>query len=88
MGVYKLMEGKEMNGRGVWKCKGWVLSGFMYFHTPLPFISLPSTRFMYYTRNKQWIISREEDMEAGKARGWMYVASTALHPTRSPRRGR
>jgi hypothetical protein len=31
MGMYELMEGKEVNGRGVWECKGWVHSTFMYY---------------------------------------------------------
>jgi hypothetical protein len=62
MGVYELMEGKEVNGRGVWQMAG------------------GQKHFMYYGRNKEWWISKREDMEAGKASGWMHVASTALTP--------
>ena len=36
--------------------------------------------FMYYGSTKKWFISDREDMEAGKASGWMRVASTALTP--------
>jgi hypothetical protein len=63
MGMYELMEGKEVNGRGVWQIaggKGW---------------------FMYYGSTKEWYISgKRAKMEAGKASGWMRVASTALTP--------
>jgi hypothetical protein len=30
-GVYKLEEGNEVNGRGVWKCAGYVSTVFMYY---------------------------------------------------------
>jgi hypothetical protein len=36
--------------------------------------------FMYYASNNQWFIGTRENMEAGKAVGWMYVSSTALTP--------
>jgi hypothetical protein len=62
MGVYELMEGKEVNGRGVWQITG----GQEYF--------------MYYSFYKRWYISDRADMEAGKAAGWMRVASSALTP--------
>jgi hypothetical protein len=62
MGVYELVEGKEVNGRGVWQMAG------------------GKEWFVYYGRNKEWWISDRENMEAGKADGWMYVASTTLTP--------
>jgi hypothetical protein len=62
MGMYELMEGKEVNGRGVWQMTG----GQEYF--------------MYYGSNKEWNINDRASMEAGKAEGWMMVASTALTP--------
>jgi hypothetical protein len=44
---------------------------------------------MYYGSNKEWFIGGRARIEAGKASGWMRVASTSLTPaTRSPRRGR
>jgi hypothetical protein len=61
MGVYELVEGKEVNGRGVWQMAG----GKEYF--------------LYYA-SKQWIMSHRASMEAGKASGWLSVASTALTP--------
>jgi hypothetical protein len=64
MGVYELVEGKEVNGRGVWKCAGYVRTTFMY----------------YASSDKWWFISDREDMEAGEAAGWLYVNSTALTP--------
>jgi hypothetical protein len=36
--------------------------------------------FMYYGSNNEWWICDREHMEAGKAGGWMMVASTALTP--------
>jgi hypothetical protein len=36
--------------------------------------------FMYYASNNEWYIIHRENMEAGKAWGWMRVASTALTP--------
>jgi hypothetical protein len=62
IGMYELMEGKEVNGRGVWQMAG----GQEYS--------------MYYASNKEQYISNREDMEAGKAAGWMKVASTAHTP--------
>ena len=60
MGMYELMEGKEVHGRGVWQ--------------------MGQEVFMYYSSNKEWMISHRAAMEAGEASGWMYVASTALTP--------
>jgi hypothetical protein len=62
MGVYELVEGKEVNGRGVWQMAG------------------GQEHFMYYGSNKEWIISDRASMEAGKAAGWLHVASIALTP--------
>jgi hypothetical protein len=69
MGMYELVEGKEVNGRGVWQMTG----GHEYF--------------MYYAkRNKSddkrwhWYINDRAKMEAGKAGGFVNVASTALTP--------
>ena len=62
MGMYELMEGKEVNGRGVWQMAG------------------GQEVFMYYASTKEWWIGGRENMEAGKAAGWMGVASTALTP--------
>jgi hypothetical protein len=70
MGMYELMEGKEVNGRGVWRMAGgkkW----FMYYG------SKPGA---FYGSIKEWVISDRADMEAGNYGGWMYVASTALTP--------
>jgi uncharacterized protein YuzB (UPF0349 family) len=64
MGMYKLMEGKVVKGRGVWQHQG----GIKFF--------------MYYT-SMSWWISRKEDMEAGKAAGWITVESSALTPDRA-----
>jgi hypothetical protein len=67
MGVYELMAGKEVNGRGVWQMAGGV-EGFMYY-------SLGTSSGKWH-----WLISGRTSMEAGKAKGWMSVASTALAP--------
>jgi hypothetical protein len=64
MGVYELMEGKEVNGRGVWEMKG----------------GKKWERFVYYASNKEWWVGNRASMEAGKALGWLKVASTALAP--------
>ena len=62
MGMYELMEGKEVNGRGVWQAAG------------------GQELFMYYASTKEWWIGGRASMEAGKASGWMNVASAALTP--------
>jgi hypothetical protein len=64
MGVYELMEGKEVNGRGVWQLTG----GEEYVW------------FVYYNSKKQWTISDWPNMEVGKATGRLSVASTAFTP--------
>jgi hypothetical protein len=70
MGVYVLVEGKEMNGRGVWQMAGGQ-EFFMYYG---------SSKGLIYGSYKQWWISDRARMEAGKGAGWMSVASTALTP--------
>jgi hypothetical protein len=62
MGAYALVEGKEVNGRGVWQLAG------------------GKEVFIHYASTKQWWISNRADMEAGKARGYIRVASPALAP--------
>jgi hypothetical protein len=71
MGVYELVEGKEVNARGVWKLTS-------------------KEEFMWYAQRQKdddkrwhWWISDRESMEAGKAEGWMNVASTALTPDKT-----
>jgi hypothetical protein len=68
MGVYELMEGKEVNGRGVWQMAVWQMA------------EGEEELFMYYSSDKQWWISGRASMEAGKASGYMKVASAALTP--------
>jgi hypothetical protein len=70
MGVYTLVEGKEVNARGVWQQHQRV-----HAHQEVQAIA-----FMYYGSNKDWFIGDRADMEAGKAAGWMKVASTAPTP--------
>jgi hypothetical protein len=38
--------------------------------------------FMYYGSSNGWYIYDREHMEAGKAEGWVIVASTALTPVK------
>jgi hypothetical protein len=64
IGVYELVEEKEVNARGVWKATGKVLEWFMY----------------YGSNKQWVICTGRDTMEAGEAAGWMYVASTALTP--------
>jgi hypothetical protein len=67
MGVYELVEEECVNGRGVWAKE-------------------QEGCFLFYAQQdnpvKQWhwFISDREDMEAGRAAGWMKVASTVLLP--------
>ena len=70
MGVYELMEGKVVNGRGVWQMAG----GQKYF---MYYGSRPGN---FFGSIMQWGISDRADMEAGKAAVLLYVASTALTP--------
>jgi hypothetical protein len=74
MGVYELMEGKEVNGRGVWQMEGGVESGMYMF-------------FMYYAKRDtpddkrwHWWIGGRAGMEAGEGVGGVKVASSALTP--------
>jgi hypothetical protein len=70
MGVYKLVEGKELNGRGVWQMAGgqkmageWEVS-----------------MFNGSSSSKEWYIVGSNRAEAGKAAEWMKVTSTAITP--------
>jgi hypothetical protein len=70
MGVYELVEGKEVNGRGVWRKEGERgVTG--------------DTAFIYYNKSKMWFIHDRASMELGKATGWMYISSDALTPDRA-----
>jgi hypothetical protein len=65
MGVYTLVEGKCVNGRGVWTKKE---------------EDMEQQRYLYYTKSNKWGVGDRISMEVGEARGWMKVASTALTP--------
>jgi hypothetical protein len=65
MGMYELLEGKAVHGRGVWQLCG-ERNRFLYFSRNA-FEGL-------------WCISNMECMEAGKAAGWIIVKSSALTP--------
>jgi hypothetical protein len=69
MGVYELMEGMEVNGRGVWQAAGGE-ENFMYY----------AKRNTPDDKRWHWFVSDRKYMEAGKGAGWMKVASTALTP--------
>jgi hypothetical protein len=66
MGMYELVEGKVVNGRGVWQLQG-NIDSFLYF----------SRRNIM-----EWVISNRREMEAGEAVGWLRVTSRALTPDR------
>ena len=74
MGLYELIEGKVVNGRGVWQYRG--------TSTMNTSMSSPRRcqRFLYYVSTRKWRLSDREDMEEGKARGYLRVASSALTP--------
>jgi hypothetical protein len=62
MGAYVLMEGEVVNGRCVWKREGKGMDAYMY----------------YAASYGEWYVSRhKEDMEAGRPRGGLRVASDA-----------
>jgi hypothetical protein len=67
MGMYELMEGKEVNGRGVWQMAGGV-ENFMYY----------AKRDKPDDKRWHWFVCDRESMEAGEGVGWMKVASAAL----------
>jgi hypothetical protein len=69
MGVYELVEGKEVNGRGVWQMAGGV-EYFMFY----------AKRDKPDDKRWHWFVSGRANMEAGKAVGVMKVASSALTP--------
>jgi hypothetical protein len=71
MHVYELIEGKEVNGRGVWRTRGSCTR--LYYENA----------FLYYSSTSSWCISDEDDMEEGKSSGWMTVRSTALTPDKA-----
>jgi hypothetical protein len=69
-GVYELVEGKEVNGRGVFQ----ILGGeevFMYYAKR----NTPDDKRWHW-----WISYGRENMEAGEAAGVLKVASAALTP--------
>jgi hypothetical protein len=67
MGVYELVDGKEVNGRGVWQQKGgW--DGH--------------DRFIYYSSTNEWYANDKNAMDVGLASGSLKVASSALTPNK------
>jgi hypothetical protein len=66
MGMYELVEGKGVNGRGVWQLQG-NSDSFLYFSR---------------SNVMEWVISNRREMEAGEAVGWTRVTSRALTPDR------
>ena len=63
MGRYELMEGKVVNGRGVWqRKKGKEGQKEMY---------------LYYASTQEWFIGTKATMEAGEATGYVRSAATA-----------
>jgi hypothetical protein len=69
MGVYERVEGKEVNGRGVWQALGGVDYSLYY-----------CTRDWHGSSTKKWMISGRENMEAGNGKSLMCVESTAVTP--------
>jgi hypothetical protein len=66
MGMYELMEGKEVNGRGVWQMAGGGKDVFLYF---------------FAEKGGHWFIGDRGDMEAGRNRAWFVCKSSALTPS-------
>ena len=63
MGRYELMEGKIVNGRGVWQRKEGKEG--------------QKDLYLYYASDQMWYIYNKEAMEAGKAAGWVRSAAAA-----------
>jgi hypothetical protein len=72
MGRYELMEGKIVNGRGVWQRKEGKEG--------------QKDWYLYYARDQRWLIDDKENMEAGKGVGWVHsaAAATARSPDKAP----
>jgi hypothetical protein len=68
MSVYELMEGKEVNGRGVWQMAGGQ-ECFMYYAKR----DTPDDKRWHW-----WINGKRASMEAGKASGQMKVADAGV----------
>jgi hypothetical protein len=64
MGVYKLMEGKVVNGRAVWQKQGGTTELFLYCSS----------------KKKEWCVSNREQMETGNTEGYMFLSTAALTP--------
>ena len=58
MGRYGLVEGKLVNGRGVWQRKKAGQES-----------EEDVDEYLYFASSKEWFIGDKEDMEAGKPRG-------------------
>jgi hypothetical protein len=69
MGVYQRMEGKEMNGRGVWQAQG-NIERFLFYAASDTDCS------------RWWVGTSRQHMEAGAAKGVMMVDSMAITPDR------
>jgi hypothetical protein len=77
MGMYELVEGKEVNESGVWQMQ-MVKTQRVKNRTAVE-------HFIYYANNDKWTVGPRESMEAGKTAGWMSVreaSTTALTPDR------
>jgi hypothetical protein len=72
MGVYELVEGMAVNGRGVWRTDLFGSAGD----------GAGEGAYVYYGSDQAWWVSTEEDMSVGAAAGWMSVSSIAISPDR------
>jgi hypothetical protein len=91
MGLYERVEGKTVNGHGVWQmgsryCRRGDGDGSWY--CPQQIAAGKEEGFIYQGIDKKWWIGDRKAMEAGGASGWMRSASTstALTPDQTTER--
>jgi hypothetical protein len=71
MGVYRRMEGKQVNGRGVWQMEAGIFSSLLGGET---------TKYLFYAGGQWFIGTNKQSMEKGRAAGGVKVADSALTP--------
>jgi hypothetical protein len=73
MGVYERVEGKEINGKGVWQALGGI-ERFLYHYIDT------GPRWIVCDMLPRWIVSDRESMEAGNGASHMRADSTTATP--------
>jgi hypothetical protein len=71
MGTYRRMEGREVNGRGVWQMEAGIFSSLLGGET---------TKYLFYASDQWFIGTSKRNMDTGNAAGGAKVVDSAITP--------